>query len=91
MAAPLTLRQSVLFMSKSSPQTDPSFEDAMQRLDEIVAGMEDSQLSLEDMISQLRGRRASAEALPPAHRRCPPPGGAHLRDLDSGKATTSSL
>lgn len=40
-------------MSKpTSAQTDePSFEDAMQRLDEIVAGMEDSQLSLEEMIS----------------------------------------
>jgi exodeoxyribonuclease VII small subunit len=39
-------------MSKSSPpQTEPSFEDAMQRLDEIVAGMEDSQFSLEEMIS----------------------------------------
>lgn len=30
---------------------DPSFEEAMQRLDDIVAGMEDSQLSLEEMIS----------------------------------------
>ena len=39
-------------MSKASLQTDdPSFEDAMQRLDEIVAGMEDGQLSLEEMIS----------------------------------------
>jgi len=38
-------------MSKSTQQNDPSFEDAMQRLDEIVAGMEDSQLSLEEMIS----------------------------------------
>ncbi len=39
-------------MSKSNPKSDePSFEDAMQRLDEIVAGMEDSQLSLEEMIS----------------------------------------
>ena len=39
-------------MSKPSPKTDePSFEDAMQRLDEIVAGMEDGQLSLEEMIS----------------------------------------
>lgn len=35
--------------SQSTPE--PSFEDAMQRLDEIVAGMEDSQLSLEEMIS----------------------------------------
>lgn len=38
-------------MSKSTQQNEPSFEDAMQRLDEIVAGMEDSQLSLEEMIS----------------------------------------
>lgn len=39
-------------MSKPIPQTDePSFEDAMQRLDEIVSGMEDGQLSLEEMIS----------------------------------------
>jgi exodeoxyribonuclease VII small subunit len=39
-------------MSKSSPKNDePTFEDAMRRLDEIVAGMEDSQLSLEEMIS----------------------------------------
>ena len=39
-------------MSKPSSKTDePSFEDAMQRLDEIVAGMEDGQLSLEEMIS----------------------------------------
>ncbi len=39
-------------MSKTSPQTDePSFEDALQRLDEIVAGMEEGQLSLESMIA----------------------------------------
>jgi len=39
-------------MSKPSTKSDePSFEDAMQRLDEIVAGMEDGQLSLEEMIS----------------------------------------
>ncbi|MCE2693566.1 MAG: exodeoxyribonuclease VII small subunit [Verrucomicrobiaceae bacterium] len=31
--------------------TAPSFEDAMQRLDEIVACMEDSQPTLEEMIS----------------------------------------
>lgn len=34
-------------MNKPSSKTDEtSFEDAMQRLDEIVAGMEDGQLSL---------------------------------------------
>ena len=39
-------------MSKSPPQAnEPSFEDALQRLDDIVAGMEDGQLSLESMIS----------------------------------------
>lgn len=39
-------------MSKSTPKKDEmSFEDAMQRLDELVAGMEGNQLSLEDMIS----------------------------------------
>jgi len=39
-------------MSKSGPKSDePSFEDAMQRLDEIVAGMEDCQPTLEEMIS----------------------------------------
>lgn len=39
-------------MSKPSPQPDePSFEDALQRLDEIVTGMEEGQLSLESMIS----------------------------------------
>lgn len=39
-------------MSHPSPQSeDPSFEDAMQRLDEIVAGMESSQLPLEDMLT----------------------------------------
>lgn len=39
-------------MSKSPPKSDEvSFEDAMQRLDEIVAEMEDAQPTLEDMIS----------------------------------------
>jgi len=39
-------------MSKPHLQhDDPSFEAALQRLDEIVAGMEDTQFSLEEMIS----------------------------------------
>lgn len=39
-------------MSKTGTTSDqPSFEDALQRLDEIVAGMEDGQLPLEEMIS----------------------------------------
>lgn len=39
-------------MSNPSPPSDAtSFEDAMQRLDEIVTGMEDNQLPLEQMIT----------------------------------------
>ncbi len=39
-------------MSPPSPQSETtSFEDAMQRLDEIVSGMEDNRLPLEEMIS----------------------------------------
>jgi exodeoxyribonuclease VII small subunit len=52
MAALPPLRQRTRTMSKSSPKSDElSFEDAMQRLDEIVAGMEDGQPTLEEMIS----------------------------------------
>ncbi|WP_294388014.1 exodeoxyribonuclease VII small subunit [Prosthecobacter sp.] len=39
-------------MSKPSTKPEePSFEEAMLRLDELVASMEDGQLSLEEMIS----------------------------------------
>lgn len=79
-------------MSKSNPKSDePSFEDAMQRLDEIVAGMEDSELSLEEMIStyeegvsllklcrqRIDGARRRVEVI--------------SADLEGGKASLSSF
>lgn len=76
-------------MSKpTSAQTDePSFEDAMQRLDEIVAGMEDSQLSLEEMISSYeegaRLLKLCRQRIDGARRRVELISG----DLEGGKAT----
>ncbi|HBJ83721.1 MAG TPA: exodeoxyribonuclease VII small subunit [Verrucomicrobiales bacterium] len=78
-------------MSKPSPQTDPSFEDAMQRLDEIVAGMEDSQLSLEEMISSyeegVRLLKLCRQRIDGARRRVELISG----DLEGGKAVISSF
>jgi exodeoxyribonuclease VII small subunit len=76
-------------MSKpSSPPTDePSFEDAMQRLDDIVAGMEDSQLSLEEMISSyeegVRLLKLCRQRIDGARRRVELISG----DLEGGKAS----
>lgn len=79
-------------MSKPNPKSDePSFEDAMQRLDEIVAGMEDSDLTLEEMISsyeegvsllklcrnRIDGARRRVEVI--------------SADLEGGKATLSTF
>ncbi len=78
-------------MSKSNPQTDPSFEDAMQRLDEIVSGMEDSQLSLEEMISSyeegVRLLKLCRQRIDGARRRVELISG----DLEGGKAALTSF
>ncbi|MGV3662894.1 MAG: exodeoxyribonuclease VII small subunit [Prosthecobacter sp.] len=73
--------------SPSQPIDEPSFEDAMQRLDEIVAGMEDSQLSLEEMISSyeegVRLLKLCRHRIDGARRRVELISG----DLEGGKAT----
>ncbi len=73
--------------SPSQPNNEPSFEDAMQRLDEIVAGMEDSQLSLEEMISSyeegVRLLKLCRHRIDGARRRVELISG----DLEGGKAT----
>jgi exodeoxyribonuclease VII small subunit len=75
-------------MSKSpQPPAAPSFEDAMQRLDEIVAGMEDSQPSLEEMISNyeegVRLLKLCRQRIEGARRRVELISG----DLEGGKAS----
>lgn len=73
--------------SSSQPIDEPSFEDAMRRLDEIVAGMEDSQLSLEEMISSyeegVRLLKLCRHRIDGARRRVELISG----DLEGGKAT----
>ncbi|MFO1483209.1 MAG: exodeoxyribonuclease VII small subunit [Verrucomicrobiaceae bacterium] len=74
-------------MSKSPSQSDDlPFEDAMHRLDEIVAGMEDSQPSLEEMISSyeegVRLLKLCRQRLDGARRRVELISG----DLEGGKA-----
>lgn len=75
-------------MSKSTPTPDtPSFEDAMQRLDEIVAGMEDSLPTLEEMISNyeegVRLLKLCRQRIEGARRRVELISG----DLEGGKAS----
>jgi exodeoxyribonuclease VII small subunit len=75
-------------MSKPISKTDePSFEDAMLRLDEIVAGMEDGQLSLEEMISNyedgVRLLKLCRQRIDGARRRVD----LISADLEGGKAT----
>lgn len=75
-------------MPVSSPQTDDiSFEDAMQRLDEIVAGMEGSQLPLEEMITSyeegVRLLRVCRQRIESARRRVE----LITTDLETGRAT----
>lgn len=79
-------------MSKPNPKSDePSFEDAMQRLDEIVAGMEDGQLSLEEMISSyedgVRLLKLCRQRIDGARRRVD----VISADLEGGKASLSSF
>lgn len=75
-------------MSKPISKTDePSFEDAMQRLDDIVAGMEEGQLSLEEMISSyedgVRLLKLCRQRIDGARRRVD----LISADLEGGKAT----
>jgi len=76
-------------MSKpTSAHTDePSFEDAMSRLDEIVAGMEGDQPSLEEMISSyeegVRLLKLCRQRIDGARRRVELISG----DLEAGKAS----
>lgn len=79
-------------MSKPSPKSDePSFEDAMQRLEEIVVGMEDSMPSLEEMISQYeegaRLLKLCRQRIDGARRRIELISG----DLEGGKAVLTSF
>ncbi|MDI1314154.1 exodeoxyribonuclease VII small subunit [Prosthecobacter sp.] len=79
-------------MSKPSPKSDePSFEDAMQRLDEIVGGMEDGQLSLEEMISSyedgVRLLKLCRQRIDGARRRVD----LISADLEGGKASLTSF
>ena len=77
-------------MSAAVPQPDAlSFEDAMERLDEIVDAMETDRMPLEDMI---RSYEEGIQLLKSCRQRIE---GARHRvetisaDLDSGKATTA--
>lgn len=79
-------------MSKPSPKSEePSFEDAMQRLDEIVGGMEDGQLSLEEMISSyedgVRLLKLCRQRIDGARRRVD----LISADLEGGKASLTSF
>ena len=87
-ALPPALLAGTTFMSKPSHQPEePSFEDAIQRLDEIVAGMEESQLSLEEMISSyeegVRLLKLCRQRIDGARRRVEVISG----DLEGGKAS----
>ena len=82
----------IIHMSKPVSKTDePSFEDAMQRLDEIVAGMEDGQLSLEEMISSyedgVRLLKLCRQRIDGARRRVD----LISADLEGGKASLTSF
>lgn len=75
-------------MSKASSSNDqPSFEDAMRRLDEIVVGMEEGQPTLEEMISSYEEGvlllKLCRQRLEGARRRVEIISG----DLENGKAT----
>jgi exodeoxyribonuclease VII small subunit len=75
-------------MSKSGPKSDDlSFEDAMQRLDEIVADMEGGQPTLEEMISSyeegVRLLKLCRQRIDGARRRVELING----DVESGKVT----
>jgi exodeoxyribonuclease VII small subunit len=91
-ALPPPRGEDVTPMSKTSPKPDElSFEDAMQRLDEIVAGMEDSQPTLEEMISSyeegVRLLKLCRQRIDGARRRVELISG----DLEGGKAMLSSV
>lgn len=91
-ALPPPRGEDVTPMSKTSPKPEElSFEDAMQRLDEIVAGMEDSQPTLEEMISHyeegVRLLKLCRQRIDGARRRVELISG----DLEGGKAMLSSF
>lgn len=77
--------------TSNQPRNEPAFEDAMQRLDEIVVGMEDSQLSLDEMISSyeegVRLLKLCRQKIDGARRRVELISG----DLEGGKATLTAF
>lgn len=75
-------------MSKAARQPDePSFEDAMQRLDEIIHAMETDRMPLEEMISHYeegaRLLKSCRQRIEQARRRVE----LITTDLEAGKAT----
>lgn len=84
---PLRVKGNCMSKLTSSHIDEPSFEDAMSRLDEIVAGMEGGQPSLEEMISSyeegVRLLKLCRQRIDGARRRVELISG----DLEAGKAS----